>query len=76
MRECVLLLNGGQRMVRVGRNAKKIMILKITIFCFGDYVCNKGYKKGPNYVNGKAIVGTKQIGASDGAAAVAVQDNA
>lgn len=39
-------LNSGQRMVRTGRNAKEIMIPKISVTGLGDYTRNVGYKTG------------------------------
>ena len=39
-------LNSGRRMVRAGRNAKEIMIPKITVTGLGDYTRNEGYKTG------------------------------
>ena len=40
------VLNSGRRMVHAGRNAKEIMIPKITVSGLGDYVRNEGYKTG------------------------------
>lgn len=40
------ILNSGQRMVRAGRNAKEIMIPKISVTGLGDYTRNVGYKTG------------------------------
>ena len=40
------VLNSGRHMVRAGRNAKEIMIPKITVSGLGDYVRNEGYKTG------------------------------
>lgn len=40
------VLNSGRRMVRAGRNAKEIMVPKITVSGLGDYVRNEGYKTG------------------------------
>lgn len=39
-------LNSGRRMVRAGRNAKEIMIPKISVTGLGDYTRNQGYKTG------------------------------
>lgn len=39
-------LNSGGRMVRAGRNAKKILIPKISVTGLGDYTRNVGYKTG------------------------------
>ena len=39
-------LNSGRRMVRAGRNAKEIMVPKITVTGLGDYTRNEGYKTG------------------------------
>ncbi len=39
-------LNSGRRMVRAGRNAKEIMIPKISVTGLGDYKRNTGYKTG------------------------------
>ena len=39
-------LNSGGRMVRAGRNAKEILILKISVTGLGDYTRNVGYKTG------------------------------
>lgn len=39
-------LNSGRRMARAGRNAKEIMIPKITVTGLGDYTRNQGYKTG------------------------------
>ena len=39
-------LNSGQNMVRAGRNAKEIMIPKISVTGLGDYSRNSGYKTG------------------------------
>ena len=39
-------LNSGRRMVRAGRNAKEIMIPKISVTGLGDYTRNVGYKTG------------------------------
>lgn len=38
--------NSGGRMVRAGRNAKEILILKISVTELGDYTRNVGYKTG------------------------------
>lgn len=40
-------LNSGGRMVRAGRNAKEIPILKISVTGLGDHTRNVGYKTGP-----------------------------
>ena len=40
-------LNSGGRMVRAGRNAKEILIPKISVTGLGDYTRNVGYKTGP-----------------------------
>ena len=40
-------LNSGGHMVRAGRNAKEIPILKISVTGLGDHTCNVGYKTGP-----------------------------
>ena len=39
-------LNSGGRMVRAGRNAKEILISKISVTGLGDYTRNVGYKTG------------------------------
>ena len=39
-------LNSGRRLVRAGRNAKEIMIPKISVTGLGDYTRNVGYKTG------------------------------
>ena len=39
-------LNSGGRMVRAGRNAKEILIPKISVTGLGDYTRNVGYKTG------------------------------
>ena len=39
-------LNSGGRMVRTGRNAKEILIPKISVTGLGDYTRNVGYKTG------------------------------
>lgn len=39
-------LNSGRKMVRAGRNAKEIMIPKISATGLGDYTRNSGYKTG------------------------------
>ena len=39
-------LNSGGRMVRAGRNAKEILIPKISVTGLGDYTHNVGYKTG------------------------------
>ena len=40
------VLNSGRRMVKAGRNAKEIMIPKISVTGLGDYTRNVGYKDG------------------------------
>ena len=40
------VLNSGSRVVRAGRNAKEIMIPKISVTGLGDYKRNEGYKTG------------------------------
>lgn len=40
------VLNSGRRMVRAGRNAKEVMIPKISVTGLGDYTRNVGYKTG------------------------------
>ena len=40
------VLNSGRRMVRAGRNAKEVMIPKISVTSLGDYTRNVGYKTG------------------------------
>ncbi len=40
------VLNSGRRMVRAGRNAKEILIPKISVTGLGDYTRNVGYKTG------------------------------
>ena len=40
------VLNSGRKMVRAGRNAKEIMIPKISVTGLGDYTRNQGYKTG------------------------------
>ena len=39
-------LNSGGRMVRAGRNAKEILIPKISVTGLGDYTRNVGYRTG------------------------------
>lgn len=39
-------LNSGGRMMRAGRNAKEILIPKISVTGLGDYTRNVGYKTG------------------------------
>ena len=39
-------LTSGGRMVRAGRNAKEIMVPKISVSGLGDYTRNVGYKTG------------------------------
>lgn len=39
-------LNSGGRMVRAGRSAKEILIPKISVTGFGDYICKVGHKTG------------------------------
>lgn len=39
-------LTSGERMVRAGRNAKEVMIPKISVSGLGDYTRNDGYKTG------------------------------
>lgn len=39
-------LNSGRRIVRAGRNAKEIMIPKISVTGLGNYTRNEGYKTG------------------------------
>ena len=39
-------LNSGGRMIRAGRNAKEILIPKISVTGLGDYTRNVGYKTG------------------------------
>lgn len=39
-------LDSGGRMVRAGRNAKEILISKISVAGLGDYTRNVGYKTG------------------------------
>lgn len=43
---CSTVLNSGRRLVRAGRNAKEIMIPKISVTGLGDYTRNVGYKTG------------------------------
>ncbi|ERI04014.1 hypothetical protein [Atopobium sp. oral taxon 810] len=43
---CSTVLNSGRRMMRAGRNAKEIMIPKISVTGLGDYTRNVGYKDG------------------------------
>lgn len=40
------VLTSGRRLVRAGRNAKEIMIPKITVSGLGNYTRNEGYKTG------------------------------
>jgi len=40
------VLRSGRRIVRAGRNAKEIMIPKISVTGLGDYTRNEGYKTG------------------------------
>jgi hypothetical protein len=40
------VLNSGRQMVRAGRNAKEIMIPKISVSGLGNYTRNQGYKTG------------------------------
>lgn len=40
------VLNSGRRMVRAGRNAKEVMVPKISVTGLGDYERNVGYKTG------------------------------
>ena len=40
------VLNSGSRVVRAGRNAKEIMIPKISVTGLEDYTRNVGYKTG------------------------------
>lgn len=40
------VLNSGRRMVRAGRNAKEIMVPKISVSGLGNYTRNEGYKTG------------------------------
>ncbi len=40
------VLNSGRRIVRAGRNAKEIMIPKISVSGLGNYTRNEGYKTG------------------------------
>lgn len=40
------VLNSGRRMVRAGRNAKEIMVPKISVSGLGDYTRNEGYRTG------------------------------
>lgn len=39
-------LNSGRRIVRAGRNAKEILVPKISVSGLGDYTRNEGYKTG------------------------------
>ena len=43
---CSTVLNSGRRIVRAGRNAKEVMIPKISVTGLGDYTRNVGYKTG------------------------------
>lgn len=43
---CSTVLNSPRSMARAGRNAKKIMIPKISVTGLGDYTRNVGYKTG------------------------------
>lgn len=43
---CSTVLNSPARMARAGRNAKEIMIPKISVSGLGDYNRNVGYKTG------------------------------
>lgn len=43
---CSTVLNSPARMARAGRNAKEIMIPKISVTGLGDYERNVGYKTG------------------------------
>jgi hypothetical protein len=43
---CSTVLNSPRRMARAGRNAKEIMIPKISVTGLGDYTRNVGYKTG------------------------------
>ena len=59
-------LNSGGRMVRAGRNAKEILIPKISVTGLGDYTRNVGYRDGsitmtyetksPNYDRGLRLL--------------------
>ncbi len=40
------VLNSGRRIVRAGRNAKEIMIPKISVSGLGNYTRNEGYRSG------------------------------
>lgn len=40
------VLDSGRRMVRAGRNAKEIMVPKISVTGLADYTRNEGYKTG------------------------------
>ena len=42
------VLNSGGRIVRAGRNAKEILIPKISVSGLGNYTRNEGYKTGTN----------------------------
>lgn len=41
---CSTYLSSPRSMVRAGRNAKEIMVLRISVTCLGDYTRNVGYK--------------------------------
>ncbi|MBS5865381.1 MAG: hypothetical protein KIC37_03385 [Coriobacteriaceae bacterium] len=43
---CSTMLNSGRRMMRAGRNAKEIMIPKISVTGLGNYTRNVDYKNG------------------------------
>lgn len=43
---CSTVLNSPARMARAGKNAKEIMIPKISVTGLGDYTRNVGYKTG------------------------------
>lgn len=43
---CSTVLNSPARMARAGRNAKEIMIPKISVTWLGDYTRNVGYRAG------------------------------
>ena len=40
------VLSSGRRVIRAGRNAKEILVPKISVTGLGDYVRNVGYKTG------------------------------
>ena len=40
------VLNSGRRMVRAGRNAREVMVPKISVTGLGDYTRNVGYRTG------------------------------